>query len=652
MPPDVFISYSSIDKSAADKVCSILEQNSISCWMAPRDITPGVPFAEAIIDGIKSSKIFVLVYSSNSNNSAQVIKEVDRAVHHGLTVITLRLEDVPMSKQLEYYISDVHWLDALTPPLEEHINRLSKVVKMLMSKDEVQDDDIEKAISKGTLRLGKTGKPDSSAGRYRSTWKIIVASAVITAILFTVLLVIPRMSKPMDKSIAVLPFTNLSDDPDQEYFSDGMMDEILDRLFKIGDLRVISRTSSMGYRNTDLHVKEIARELGVEAILEGSVRRAGNIVRITVQLIDARKDTHLWSEVYEGDLTDLSNIFLIQSDVAQSVARELKAVISPEEKQLIEKIPTKSTEAHDACLKGRFYWEKLTPNDLETAMKYFELAIEKDPEYAPAYAGIASVWNGLKQMGYISPEEADPKIEEAHMKAFDLDRTAVEDSSAYYVWSLWDWETGESEFKKALEFNPNDAGTHAFYSHLLNIMGKPEEAMKEIEIAVKLDPHNPLIISLYSADLVWVRRFEEAIKVAKEALRIDPTSPIAESSLHDALHLTGRYEEAWESVKREWIRLGQGQAFDLDINELGYARALNQAAETLERASESTYIDPFLLASVFTLAGNKEKTLKWIEKAYEIHDPNLPYLLMPNFDLIRDEPRFQEIARKMNLPYK
>jgi len=294
MAHDVFISYSSMDKDAADAVCSILEKNGIRCWMAPRDITPGVPFAEAIIDGIKSSKVFVLVYSSNSNNSTQVIREVDRAVHHGLSVINLRLEDLPLSKQLEYYLSSVHWLDAMTPPLEEHINRLSKVVKMLMSKDEVKDDDIEKAIRKGTLRLGKTCKPGAGTGRYIFPWKsTVAAAAMIMAILVAVLLVIPRLSKKIDKSIAVLPFTNLSDDPDQEYFSEGMMDEILDRLFKVGDLKVISRTSSMRYKNTGLSLKEIAGELGVSAILEGSVRRAGNIVRITVQLIDAKNDTHL-----------------------------------------------------------------------------------------------------------------------------------------------------------------------------------------------------------------------------------------------------------------------------------------------------------------------------------------------------------------------
>jgi len=257
------------------------------------------------------------------------------------------------------------------------------------------------------------------------------------------------------------------------------------------------------------------------------------------------------------------------------------------------------------------------------------------------------------QMGHISPEEAGPKTMEALMKAIELDSTNAEviyTQACINTWMMWDWDGGESAFKKALELNPNHAEAHAYYSHLLNIIGKPKEAMAEIEIALKLDPHNPLLISLYCIDLIFMRRFDEAIKAAKKALRMEPVSPVAQSGLHDALHLTGRYEEAWESVKSEWMSLGQEQAFNLDFNELGYVKALYQAAESLQKASESTYINPLLLANVYVMAGSKEKALEWLEKAYEIHDTNLPYLLMPTFDFIRDEPRFQEIAKKMNLP--
>ena len=614
MAKDVFISYSSIDSTAGETVCSILEQNGISCWIAPRDITPGLDFAEAIIDGIKSSKLFILVYTSNSNNSKQVIREVDRAVHFGLQVINLRLEDVPMSKQLDYYLSSVHWLDAKAPPLEQHCTRLSLVVKMLLSKEKLSDDDLEKAIRDGTLHMGQD-----------------------------------------KKSIAVMPFKNMSNDPEQEYFSDGMMEEILDRLFKIGDLKVISRTSSMRYKNSEKSIKEIARELGVANIIEGSVRRAGNMVRIAVQLIDAGTDAHLWSEIYNGDLSDLSRIFNIQSEVAQSVARELKTVLSPQELELIEKKPTKNTEAYDAYLRGMFYWRKLTRNDLETAKKYFDLAIEKDPEYAPAYAGICFIWGGLMQMGFISPEEAGPKGIEALTKAIELDSTNAEviyTQACGNTWMSWDWEGGESAFKKALEINPNHAEAHAYYSHLLNILGRTEEAMTEIETALKLDPYNPLIISLYSVDLLFVRRFEEAVKAAEKALRMEPTAPVALTALEWALHMTGRYDEAWEVIKNDWQFTGSGSYFsDQDFNESGYAVALNKAAEAMKISADLTYINPFLLAFIYILAGNVEPALECLEKAYEIRETNLPYLGAPIFDIIRYEPRFREIARKMGLPH-
>ncbi len=656
MAHDVFLSYSSLDKTAADSVCSILEQNGINCWIAPRDITPGLDFAEAIIDGIKSSKLFILVYSSSSNTSKQVIREVDRAVNLGLPVINLRLEDVPLSKQLEYYLSSVHWLDAKTPPLEEHIDKLSGVVKILLRKDDAKDEDLEKAIRDGTLHVGK----GAGAIAGKSSWKKTGLPMAILVVIFVTaaLIILPWLKQKiipeataMDKSIAVLPFDNLSGDPEQEYFSDGMMDEILDRLFKIGDLKVISRTSSMRYKNSDLSLKEIARELDVSAILEGSVRKAGNLVRITVQMIDVKTDAHLWSETYDGDLSDLSRIFIIQSEVALSVARELKALLSPHELKLIEKVPTKSTEAYDACLKGGFYWKKLTQNDLETALKYYELAKEKDPEYAPAYAGIGAVWIGRQQMGLVSPAEALPKANEALMKAFALDSTAV-DLSGYYTWSLWDWEKGEKEFKRVIEQNPNNAEAHAYYSHLLNIIGRPVEAMAEIEIALTLDPYNPLLISLYSADLLFVRRFDDAIRFAREAIRMEPAAPVALSILEWALHITGRYKETWEIVKRDYAGVGLGRYFNQDFNESEYAVELNKAAEAIKILADSIFVNPFLLANLYVLAGNKEPALECLEKAYEIHEPNLPYLRMPIFDIIRDEPRFQEIARKMNLPYK
>ncbi len=517
MTQDVFVSYSSVDKNAAENVCSILEQNGITCWIAPRDITPGIDFAEAIIDGIKSSKLFLLVYTSSSNNSKQVIREVDRAVYFGLQVINLRLEDVPLSKQLDYYLSSVHWLDAKTPPLEEHINKLSGVVKILLRKDDARDNDLEKAIRDGTLQVGQD-----------------------------------------KKSIAVLPFKNMSNDPDQEYFSDGMMEEILDRLFKIGDLKVISRTSSMRYKNSDKPIKEIARELGVASIIEGSVRRIGNNVRIAVQLIDAGKDAHLWSEIYNGDLSDLSRIFLIQSEVAQSVARELKSVLSPKELKLIEKIPTKSMEAYDAFLKGKFYLYKATQEDIHTALHYFEQSKEKDPGFALAYVGIAMVWLFRQQLLIASPEDSGPRMMEAIGKALDLDDTLADvhfTMAGVNVFGMFNLEGGESAYRKAIEINPNHAEAHALYSHLLNMLGNTEKAMEHGELAIRLDPYNPTIKVWYSQDLLYAQRYEEVIAVSREIFEKNPTMFMALEALYMALYLTGRYEESLKAMKLHYCEV-------------------------------------------------------------------------------------------------
>lgn len=618
MTHDVFISYSSLDKTAAETVCSILEQNGLSCWIAPRDITPGLDFAEAIIDGIKSSKLFILVYSSNSNNSKQVIREVDRAVHTGLPVINLRLEDVPLSKQLEYYLSSVHWLDAIKPPLEEHINKLSGVVKILLRKDGAKEKDLEKAVRDGTLRMG-----------------------------------------PDKRTIAVMPFKNMSNDPDQEYFSDGMMEEILDRLFKIGDLKVISRTSSMHYKNSDKSIKEIARELGVASMIEGSVRRIGNNVRIAVQLIDAGTDAHLWSEIYNGDLSDLSRIFSIQSEVSQSVAKELKAVISPEEKRIIEKVPTINPGAYEDYLKGRFYVYKLTGNDCEIAIKHFESAILKDPAYAPAHAGIAVSWTAMVQFGFKSPEEAGSLIQESLMKALELDSENAEVQytlAIISIWVMWEWEGGEEALKKALSINPNHAEAHAYYSHFLLTMGRPqEEVMKEVETALKLDPLNPLIISICAVSHLILKRLPESIKLFNDALKIYPDFNFALSNIGEAFYMSGWVEEALEKYKAYYsvMKLYHvAEAIEKGVKEGSNEKAFFYMAEALEHKFQADYWVPAEIAWRFVQAGNKNKALDWLEVGYEKRDQNMPYLCWPLFDPIRDEPRFQEIARKMGLPYK
>lgn len=290
-------------------------------------------------------------------------------------------------------------------------------------------------------------------------------------------------------------------------------------------------------------------------------------------------------------------------------------------------------------------------------MQYFELAKDKDPEYALAYAGICDAWNGLQQMGYVSPAEAGPKAMAAVMRALELDSTY---SEVHYTlalmntWGMWDWKGGESAFKKAIVLNPNYAEAHAYYSHLLNIVGRPKEAMEQIEFALKLDPHNPLLKSLYGTDLIFVHQFDEAILVSREALEMDPTNPVALAALFEALHLTGSYEEAFEAGKLNYFNIYKDivHAFDQGYAKAGYVGALNLAADTLVVQSKTTYVNPTEISILYALIGNKERALECLKQAYEVHDPNLPYLLLPIYDSLRNDPRFQDLCRKMNLPCK
>ena len=463
----------------------------------------------------------------------------------------------------------------------------------------------------------------------------------------------------LEKSIAVLPFINDSPDQENTYFINGVMEEILNNLQKIKALRVISRTSAEKYRGQKKSVAEIAQELGVNYIVEGSGQKYGNAFRLRAQLIMAEHESHLWGESFQQKITDAEDIFNIQIKIAESISEELKAVISPEEKSLIEKIPTKDLGAYEEFLKGRFYLYKFTSNDFETAIKYFETAITKDPDYAPAYAGIALSWAALVQFGFKSPESAGPLIQESLMKALELDSNNIEVQytlAALTTWVIWDWTGGEEAFKKTLSINPSHSEAHAYYSHFLLMMRRPnEEAMAEVEKALKLDPLNPTVLSVCGVALLITGRLDESIRTFNDALQIDPDYNFALSNLGEALYLSGRVEEALEKYKAYLNIMNlhdAAEATERGMKEGGIRKAFQYMAEALERQFQSSYWTPAEIAWRFVQAGDNNKALDWLEVGYEKRDQNMPYLCWPLFDPLRDEPRFREIARKMNLPYK
>jgi TolB-like protein/Tfp pilus assembly protein PilF len=354
----------------------------------------------------------------------------------------------------------------------------------------------------------------------------------------------------LEKSIAVLPFINDSPDQENTYFINGVMEEILNSLQKIKDLRVISRTSVEKFRGQQKAISEIAQELDVNYIVEGSGQKYGKTFRLRTQLIKAERETHLWAEAFQQEINNVIDIFSIQIQIAKTIAEKLEAIITPQEKKYIEKVPTKNLDAYDTYLKGMFYWKKLEETSLDTALEYFEQAIEKDPNYAPAYAGISFVWGAKMQFGYLSPNQAIPKVMEALAKALEKDCTNAEVQYAQAgiaTWIMWDWDSGEAAFKRTLEMNPNHSEANAYYAHLLSIRGRPEDALKHGRQSLKLDPINPLLNMLYGVVLLIARKYDEAIIIYSEALKQNTSNVGALWGLTYAFHLTGRFDEALEN---------------------------------------------------------------------------------------------------------
>jgi TolB-like protein len=456
--------------------------------------------------------------------------------------------------------------------------------------------------------------------------------------------------------MAVLPFANLSGDPEQEYLSDGLTQEMIAQLGSLHpeSLSVIARTSVMHYKKTDAPISQIGRELNVDYVLEGSARREGNRVRITAELIRVRDQSQLWANSFEREM---SGILALQSDVARKVAEALSLKLLPSERTRLAARHTVNPEAHDAYLKGSQYWPRLAVPDLDTAERFFNLALEKDPSFAPAHAGLAMVWIGRQQMGFTPPSVAGPKSKAEARRAVELDDTVAEAHLALatvLTWTDWDFVTAGGEWARAIELDPSNAQARAFYSHYLMTVGRPGEAKAQIEAALKGDPFNVIVRAFYMVDLVYLRRFEDALTAARDVLRMQPDEGPALAVCWLVSARLGRRREAIESARR-YVTAGlhdsdAGRAFDEGYARGGYSEAMKCVADVLAARSRASFVLPFDTASFYLEAGDKARALDWLEKGYEVRDPNMPYIGWAPFDDLRAEPRFQTLLRKMNLP--
>jgi serine/threonine protein kinase len=459
--------------------------------------------------------------------------------------------------------------------------------------------------------------------------------------------------------LAVLPFENLSGDAQQDYFSDGMTQEMIAQLGRLHPetLSVIARSSVLRYKKTNTPIDQVGRELNVGYVLEGSVQREGERVRITAELIKVQDQSQLWSDSIEREM---SGILALQNEVSQKVAGALALKLLPAEQARLVNARPVNPEAYDAYLKGLQHSYKLIPADIDTAFQYFELALKKDPDYALAYTGISFVWTCRQQMGITPAKEAGPKAKAAALKSLALDDTVAE---AHYAlanimaWGDWDWPGAEKEFKRAIELNPNFPDARIFYSHLLNITERPDEAMAQLKRVLELDPYNSLFQSLAAADFLMVRRYDEAITQARSAQRTNADDPVAYCILEICFFMKGMYKEAFAEWKAYWSSPSYGnrdiaEALDRGYAEAGFKGAMKRAADTDASLflSGQVYDVPWGIAVAYIMAGEIDRALEWLEKGFELRDPNMVYLCFPCFDGLRSDPRFQDLLRRMKLP--
>ena len=458
-------------------------------------------------------------------------------------------------------------------------------------------------------------------------------------------------------SIAVLPLENLSGDPEQAYFVSGMQNALIAGLSRISALKVTSKTSTLRYRDTIESLPRIAAQLGVAKLIEGSIFRVDNRVRITVQLVDAKLDEHIWSETFEREVED---VMLLQNEVAGAIAQQVEVTLTPDEQNQLESAERINPAAYEAYLKGQFHVERFTPQDIKLGAQYFQQAVEIDPDHALAYVGLAKLCGFQAQAGLIRPQEARERCLPPIIKALELDDSLPEAHfmyAAHMVWLRYNWEEGEAAFQRAIDLNPSYAEARQFYSHYLTMTGRIEEGTEQMRLALELDPLNPFVRALHGVQLLMADDLQGAIRVTEEVLASTPGFGFGHWTLVDAYHYLGEKDKVIAAVA-DAIRVFKGPEGALALEavyvESGYVAAWLSRAPALEEAyrTDGLFTSPWLIGKYYELAGEAEKAIDWYELGYQIRGPGVPYLgANTKTPAIQSNPRFIKLLRDIKLDY-
>ena len=457
-------------------------------------------------------------------------------------------------------------------------------------------------------------------------------------------------------SIAVLPLDNLSGDPEQQYFVSGMQDALISVLSRVGDLKVTSKTSTLRFGGGQESLPSIAAKLGVANLIEGSVFRVGDRVRISVQLVDAAADQQIWSDSFEEDI---ENVLTLQRNIATAIAEQVQVEVSQSSDAQAHAQRAVNPAAYEAFLRGQFHVERFTRQDMTLAGQYYQQSVALDPDYALAHYGLSKLCAFQAQAGFITPAQARERCLVLVERVLALDSKLPEANMAYaghMTWQQFDWEKAAAGFERAIELNPSYAEARLFYSHFLTIVGRLDEASTQIQRALELDPLNPFTRGLYGAQLLMIGDYRRAVNVLEEIRASTPGFGFGFITSWQAYHRLGEEDKAVESAVN-LFRKTRGDEFAAKTLEDAYAEldydgALLHAASTLEERAKTAHVVAWDIAMLYEQAGNIEKAVDWFELAYERGDPDAPYMgVLPKNPLVLANPRFIDLLRRMKLDY-
>ena len=511
-----------------------------------------------------------------------------------------------------------------------------------------------------SVRLHSPPRPSTSARR-------LIVPAIVVVICVAALVaywVVPRRgpTTPSGRrlTLAVLPFDNLSGDADQEYLSDGLTEEMITQLGRLEPdrLRVLARSSTWKYKRADRDIGQLRRELGPDYVLEGSVRRAGERVRVTAQLVQVDDQSQIWAETYERNFSD---VLILQSEVAQAVARTIAVTLTPDAKARLARARPVRSEAYQDYLRGRFFWNRRTEAALKQALGYFQKAIATDPGYAPAYSGLADSYSLLGAssiVGGMPPRQAMPEAKAAALKALQIDGTLAEaHTSLATIHLLYDWDLAacDREFRRALDLDPNYTLAHHLYSHCLLALGRTEESLTESVRALELEPLHLVVGSHLGWHYLYARQYDQAIEQFRKTLELDPAFPQAQRYSAWAYLQKGMYTEAIAALRAALDSVGRNPQIEA---ELGHALAVAgrrtealAILEGLRQLSATRYVSPYSVALIHAGLGDRDQALAWLDKAYAERSDYMPYLrLEPMLDSLRSDHRFVALVERVGLP--